>query len=149
MSDKEKLKEEINVVKNNSNTAEDTAQAFDDFYDLLASKRVNLKVLDCLFTNFVSLWYQHTKTYKFLNNKAYEIDAKLKPTLDNTQKELFEQYETVQNEFLNDYGLQAFVTGVLLADEIKDEMKQFSNDNNELKDLINSIKINKDPSKTS
>lgn len=139
-------KENIDLI-NKTTTADETLKDFEDFYDIVVSNRVNLTVLETLFNNFANLTYKHTKSYKVIINKQTKITDILLPTLTKRQKILFEKYDILLNEELQDYGLQCFITGALLSSEINSEMNDFYNNCDNLKGLVNYLRqIKKDQS---
>ena len=134
-------------IKKNQTTAEETIKTFEDFYNIIISNRVNLTVLETLFDNFASLTYKHTKSHQIISDKESEITDKLLPTLNKEQQKLFEKYDILQGEELQDYGLQCFIIGAILTSEMTDEVKEFYNDSNNLKKLVKYLEqIKKDPS---
>ena len=124
----------------NNTTPDETLKAFEDCYDVIVSNRVNLTLLETLFDNFISLSYKHTSSHKVIGDKQTEITNKLLPTLTKEQKTLFEKYDILLGEELQDYGLQCFITGALIAGELNSETNNFYNDSKNLKDLVEQIK---------
>ena len=52
-------------------------------------------------------------------NKISEIDTELRPTLDEKQKELYEAYDYLQTAILDDFGLQSFIYGYALGQQLQ------------------------------
>ena len=123
-----------------NSTVKETVNEFEDFYETIVSKRVNLSVLECLFDNFASLTYKHTESHKYISEKEEKIVSVLIKDLNEKQKKLFEQYEELITASLQDYGLQQFITGMILADTISSERSRFCNDNKFLNSVIEYIK---------
>lgn len=134
-------------IKNKNTTAEETIKSFENFYNVIISNRVNLTMLETLYDNFASLTYKHTKSHQVISDKETEITDKLLPTLNENQMKLFEKYDILQGEELQDYGLQSFITGVLIANEMTTEVRDFYNNSDNLKSLIENFKkLKKDQS---
>ena len=121
MENKEQLDKEIKEIEQNSNLAEKFMQDFDDYFGTETSSRINAKVLESMFTNFVSLCYQHSDLYRFMLDKDIEIQHQLIPSLNKNQQELFECYDLLQTKFNNEYGLRAFIMGYVIANELNTE----------------------------
>ena len=127
-------------MNENTNTVSETVNAFDEFYNTVEKKRVSFNVLECLFDNFADLTYKHTESYKYIDSKKSDILSELLVTLNENQKKLFEQYDELQVAELQDYGLQQFVTGIVLTDAIVSEKSGFCNNNKILNDILDYIK---------
>ena len=147
MENKEQLDKEIQEIEPNSNLAEKFIQDFDDYFGTATSKRINVKVLESMFTNFVSLCYQHSDLYRFMLEKDIEIQHQLIPTLNKEQQELFECYALLQTKFNNEYGLRAFIMGYVIANELNMENNTGKSRIEEYVQSIKSEKSDKDNTK--
>ena len=125
MESKDKFKEMLDKIKEDESLVETYMEAFDEFFEKTKKDSPNINVLECMFTNFVSLAYEPTKTGLFLSSKLTEVENKLKEIFTDEQRRLFDIYEYVQNEYSNQYGLKAFVYGCLLSNAIKEEFSFF------------------------
>lgn len=118
---KEELEEQIKEIKETTSRVQEHIDAFDNYFESEVSKRTNKKVLEELFNEFIDLAYKHTTLYKFMLNNIADIDEKLRQTFSPEQKELFEAYEYLTNETNDDFGLQSFVYGYALGQQIQIE----------------------------
>lgn len=119
MEIKEEIKKEVKEIMEASNRVQENIGAFDNFFKSEVSKRTNKKVLEELFNNFIDLPYKHTTLYKLMINKISEIDTELRPTLSVRQKELFEAYDYLQTAISDDFGLQSFIYGYALGQQLQ------------------------------
>ena len=133
------MENKTNNIENNT-TGDETLKAFENFYNIVVSNRVNLTVLETLFDNFANLTYKHTTSYQVIKDKENEITDELIPLLNKKQKTLFEKYDILLGEELQDYGLQCFITGAILASEINGEMNNFYSNSVNLKKLVEYLK---------
>lgn len=118
---KEELKKQIKQIKETTSSAKEHIEAFDTFFESEVAKRTNRKALEELFYNFIDLAYKHTSFYKFIIHNISDIDSKFRATLNDEQKELFDAYEYLIDESNNDQGLQAFIYGYALGQQLQIE----------------------------
>lgn len=104
-----------------SNIVQEHIGAFDNFFESEVAKRTNKKVLEELYNNFIDLSYKHTTLYKLLINKISEIDTELRITLTSDQKDLFDAYDYLQTAISDDFGLQSFIYGYALGQQLQIE----------------------------
>ena len=119
MEIKDEIKEQVKEIMESNNRVQEHIHFFDKFFESEVSKRTNKKVLEELFNNFIDLPYKHTNLYKYMINKISEIDTELRPTLDEKQKELYEAYDYLQTAILDDFGLQSFIYGYALGQQLQ------------------------------
>lgn len=118
---KEELEEKVKEIKETTSRVNKHIGAFDSFFESEVAKKSNLKALEELFNNFIDLAYKHTTLYKFMLHHIADIDEKLRATFNEEQKELFEAYEYLTNECNDDFGLQSFVYGYSLGQQLQVE----------------------------
>lgn len=119
MEIKDEIKEQVKEIMESNNRVQEHIHFFDKFFESEISKRVNKKVLEELFNNFIDLPYKHTNLYKYMINKMSEIDTELRPTLNTNQKELFDAYDYLQTAISDDFGLQNFIYGYALGQQLQ------------------------------
>lgn len=119
MEIKEEIKKEVKEIMESTNRVQEHIGAFDSFFESEVAKRTNKKVLEELFNNFIDLPYKHTNLYKYMINKMSEIDTELRPTLTFDQKNLFDAYDYLQTAISDDFGLQSFVYGYALGQQLQ------------------------------
>lgn len=106
---KEELEIQVNEVKKSTSRIKEHIDAFDTFFKSEVSKRAGTKALEELYYEFIDLAYKHTTLYKFILEKMVDIENSIRQTLTPKQKEAFEAYEYLTNEFSDDFGLQSFI----------------------------------------
>ena len=134
MENKEELKKKVEEILESTSRVQEHIDNFDNFFESEVSKRTNKQVLENLFNDFIRLAYRHTTLYKFMLHSIASIDEQLKATLTNEQRELFDAYEYLTNEASDDFGLQSFVYGYALGQQLQIES------NNAIKELIPDLK---------
>ena len=139
MENIEQLKEILDKVKDDEKLVETYFETFNEFFEKTKKEDANINVLECMFTNFVSLAYEPTKTGLFLSSKLTETENKLKETFTEEQHRLFDIYNYVENEYSNDYGLKAFIYGYLLSDALRKEFTDLGSQKN-IDEIIKKIK---------
>ena len=139
MESKDKFKEMLDKIKDDERLVETYMETFDEFFEKTKKNDPNTNVLECLFTNFVSLAYEPTQTGLFLSSKLTEAENKLKETFTEEQQRLFEIYNYIENEYSNDYGLKAFIYGYLLSDALRKEFTDLGGQKN-IDEIIKRIK---------
>ena len=95
--------------------------AFDTFFKLEVSKRTCTKAIEELYYEFIDLAYKHTTLYTFILDKMVDVENNIRQTLTPKQKEAFEAYEYLTSEFSDDFGLQSFIYGYALGQELQIE----------------------------
>ena len=118
---KEELEEKVKGIKETTSRVQEHIDAFDKYFESEVAKRTNKKVLEELFNEFIDLAYKHTTLYKFMLNNIADIDEKLRATFNDEQKELYEAYEYITNEANDDFGLQSFIYGYCLGQQLQIE----------------------------
>lgn len=106
---KEELEIQVNEVKKSTSRIKEHIDVFDTFFKSEVSKRASTKALEELYYEFIDLAYKHTTLYKFILEKMVDIENSIRQTLTPKQKEAFEAYEYLTNEFSDDFGLQSFI----------------------------------------
>ena len=86
MENIEQLKEILDKVKDDEKLVETYFETFNEFFEKIKKEDANINVLECMFTNFVSLAYEPTKTGLFLSSKLTEAENKLKETYTEEQQ---------------------------------------------------------------
>ena len=74
-----------------NSTVKETVNEFEDFYETIVSKRVNLSVLECLFDNFASLTYKHTESHKYISEKGKILPRRMTGACAKHQRHIAEQ----------------------------------------------------------
>ena len=118
---KEELEEKVKEIKNTTSRVGEHIEAFDTFFESEVANRTNKKVLEELFNEFIDLAYKHTTLYKFMLNNIADIDEKLRATFNDEQKELYEAYDYLQTAMSDDFGLQSFIYGYALGQQLQIE----------------------------
>lgn len=142
MENKEKLKKKLNEVKQKYDSVDEYRQEFHKHFDTIDTSNINTKVLKELFSSFIDQLPQTSKVYDYIFSELNDVENKIVTTLDENQKELFKMYNYIQSEFLNECGLEAFVHGFALANELNVESKSYSNNNNLIKNQLQELKTN-------
>lgn len=118
---KEELEEKVKEIKDTTSRVQEHIDAFDKYFESEVAKRTSKKVLEELFNEFIDLAYKHTTLYKFMLNNIANIDEKLRATFNDEQKELYEAYEYITSEANDDFGLQSFIYGYCLGQQLQIE----------------------------
>ena len=63
MENIEQLKEILDKVKDDEKLVETYFETFNEFFEKIKKEDANINVLECMFTNFVSLAYEPTKVF--------------------------------------------------------------------------------------
>ena len=119
MEIKEEIKKEVKEIMESTNRVQEHINSFDSFFESEVSKRTNKNVLESLFNDFIDIAYKHTTLYKFMMDKMANIDTDFRPTLTTEQKELFDAYEYLTDTITDDFGLQSFVYGFALGQQLQ------------------------------
>ena len=118
---KKELEEQVNEVKKSTSRIKEHMDAFDTFFKSEVSKRTCTKAIEELYYEFIDLAYKHTTLYTFISDKMVDVKNNIIKTLTPKQKEAFEAYEYLTNEFSDDFGLQSFIYGYALGQELQIE----------------------------
>lgn len=118
---KKELETQVNEVKKSTSRIKEHMDAFDTFFKSEVSKRASTKALEELYYEFIDLAYKHTTLYTFILDKIVDVENNIRQTLTPKQKEEFEAYEYLTNEFSDDFGLQSFIYGYALGQELQIE----------------------------
>ena len=118
---KKELETQVNKVKKSTSRFQEHIDAFDTFFKSEVSKRTSTKALEELYYEFIDLAYKHTTLYTFILDKMVDIENEIRQTLTPEQKKVFEAYEYLTNEFSDDFGLQSFIYGYALGQELQIE----------------------------
>lgn len=118
---KKELETQVNEVKKSTSRFQEHIDAFDTFFKSEVSKRTSTKALEELYYEFIDLAYKHTTLYTFILDKMVDIENEIRQTLTPEQKKVFEAYEYLTNEFSDDFGLQSFIYGYDLGQELQIE----------------------------
>lgn len=121
MENKEELKKKIKEIMASTSRVQEHIDSFDNCFESEVSKRTNKKVLEELFYEFIDLAYKNTTLYKFMINNMADIDEKLRLTLTPEQKELVEAYYFLSTTISDDFGLQSFIYGYALGQQLQIE----------------------------
>ena len=119
MEIKEEIKKEVKEIMESTSRVQEHINSFDAFFEAEVSKRTNKNVLESLFSDFIDIAYKHTTLYKFMMDKMANIDTDFRPTLSPKQKELFDAYEYLTDTITDDFGLQSFVYGYALGQQLQ------------------------------
>lgn len=119
MEIKEEIKKEVKEIMESTSRVQEHINSFDAFFEAEVSKRTNKNVLESLFNDFIDIAYKHTTLYKFMMDKMANIDTDFRPTLSPKQKELFDAYEYLTDTITDDFGLQSFVYGYALGQQLQ------------------------------
>lgn len=125
---KEELKKQVEEVKKSNSSVQEHIDAFDSFFKSEVSKRTNKKVLEELFYEFIDLAYKHTTLYTFILDKIVEVENKIIGTLTPKQKEILDAYEYLTSELSSDFGLQSFIYGYALGQQLQVETNIATNE---------------------
>ena len=131
---KEELEIQVNEVKKSTSRIKEHIDAFDAFFKSEVSKRASTKALEELYYEFIDLAYKHTTLYTFILEKMIDIDTDFRPTLTNKQKELFDAYEYLTDTITDDFGLQSFVYGFALGQQLQIDS------NNAMNEILSDLK---------
>lgn len=135
----ERLKEKYEQLKKSS-TLEEYTSSFRDYFGVLNDDDVNTKVLETLYYNFIEQTFNQTKREKFLVSEAENIYNKIEGKVDKNIKEDLEIYDFLQDEIAGNYGLQSFICGFTLANELNKSTKDCINNDKNLKGIIQKYK---------
>lgn len=134
MEIKEEIKNQAKEIMESTSRVQEHIEAFDTFFEAEVAKRTNKKVLESLFNDFIDIAYKHTTLYKFMMDKMVNIDTDFRPTLTNKQKELFDAYEYLTDTITDDFGLQSFVYGFALGQQLQIDS------NNAMNEILSDLK---------
>lgn len=140
MKNKEELKQELDELKQKYDSIDEYKKEFHEHFETIDKNNTNTKVLRELFFSFIDQLPQNSKIYDYIFNELTNVENELIKTLDDKQKQLFSIYDYLQSEFLNDYGLESFIHGFTLANELKVESNNYSNSSDLIKEQIEKLK---------
>ena len=121
MRDKGELKKKVKEIMGFTSRVQEHIDSFDNCFKSEVSKKNKKKVLEELFYEFIDLAYKNTTLYKFMINNMVDIDEKLRLTLTPEQKELLEAYYFLSTTISDDFGLQSFIYGYALGQQLQIE----------------------------
>lgn len=77
-----------------------------------------------IFEQFEEDMFVETQEYKELKQERQNIEAKIRESFSNEQKQLFEEYWDAQNKMQSEIEKQVFLFGYLMRDELENELKR-------------------------
>ena len=83
--------------------------------------RLNMPMLKILFDNFVEDIYTPNEKYNQIRKQKIKISDKLEETFTEEQKELFNQYNEIENQLTDDVEEQLFMFGYIIASKLNEE----------------------------
>lgn len=143
MNNKSDLEKDFENLKKSTDTVKEHVKAFDLFFKKETADRINTNILDTIYYDFIDLAYKSTTVYKFILDKIIEVEDELLPTFNTKQKKLFKYYDYLEDKLADDFGLQSFIYGYTLGIELQRESFDYQDQNEKLKQIIESIKSQK------
>lgn len=77
-----------------------------------------------IFEQFEEDMFVETQEYKELKEERKNIETQINSSFSDEQKQLFEEYWTVQNKMQSEIEKQIFLFGCLMKNELEDELKK-------------------------
>ena len=122
---KNSFRKELYELKEANTRVENYLDIFYEKYNVKQKIRDEQKLLLTeMASDFLEKKYRLTDVYKFLANKKCEIEDRLIATFTKEQNELFEIWEFITNEIMLDMEEQGFIYGYIIAQQIKEEIKE-------------------------
>ena len=134
---KSSIEKELEQLKNSTNSVKEFRQEFNKCFAKMTAERVDTKILERIFYDFIVQEYKPTTIYKFLMNNIANMNSEILNKLDDEGKQLFEIYDFLQDEFSNDFGLQSFIYGYSFANALNSESNNYRNNNWNIEEVEN------------
>ena len=126
---KSSIEKELEQLKNSTNSVKEFRQEFNKCFAKMTTERVDTKILERIFYDFIVQEYKPTTIYKFLMDNIANMNSEILDKLNDEGKQLFEIYDFLQDEFSNDFGLQSFIYGYSLANALNSESNNYKSKN--------------------
>lgn len=138
----DEIKEKYEKLKNSTSLNEYTKN-FREYFNVLNDTTTNTKLLEILYNDFVEQSFNQTQREKFLVRETEKVYDKIKNNLDESVKEDFEIYDFLQYKISDNYGLQSFLCGFTLANELNKATNNYVENDEILKEIIQKYKHKK------
>lgn len=144
MKNKKEIEQEVKKIEESTDRVQEYIQEFQKSFNKIEnSNKLDTKVLEKLFLEFMEQTYKTTNTYNFLIDEIVKVEKKLLSSFNKEQEELFEIYSYLQSELFNDSSLQAFIYSYCLTKALIEESNSYSKTNNQIQQQIQKLKDNK------
>ena len=107
--------------------AEEILKNFDKIIGTNNAKKIvtsKFPLLLKIFEQFEEDMFVETQEYKELKEERKNIETQINSSFSDEQKQLFEEYWTVQNKMQSEIEKQIFLFGCLMKNELEDELKK-------------------------
>lgn len=81
----------------------------------------NMKILECIFTEFVDKFYTPSEKYKRINREYIKISDKLESTFNEEQDKLFDDFMDLFNASRTELEQQCFMLGFIMCNQLNNE----------------------------
>ena len=144
MKNKEELEQEIKNLEESTDRVQEYIQEFQKSFNKIEnSNKLDTKVLEKLFFEFMEQTYKTTYISQFLLDEIVKVEKQLKSSFNKEQEELFAIYDYLQNKLIDDSSLQTFIYSHCFTKALIEESNSYSNFNNQIQQQIQKLKGNK------